>query len=371
VRDLSSLANPLIEHPPCPAPTIDQLRQRNARRRRRRVLAAGAVAAVVSAGLAVAFRESSTRVVTTGPAAPPPAPLDLSVAPYRPTGAVTVVEEGVAGGIPWRFVVYEGSMDERYDAYARDRAGTCFLLLEARPGADLPPGAGGCDSSEASGANRTSTGHGFAHLGDTTFVNGSAGNAVTGVRIELRDGEIVEVATHAVEGIDGRYWIAALPGAGDVDDYLARANEQVEAVVPITSGAPHRPESPTSTTTSTGQLARFSSTATPAGFSPSGEGPTQLPFMEPVAPIQGYQWHSLAVYGEVRGDAPPFQVTTAERVTVRGAQAYLQRADRVDVPRTLTLAWTERPGVYLAVITRGAVSLEEAIAFAEGLMEAR
>jgi hypothetical protein len=241
VSDLSALAQPLIEHPPCPPPPVVQLQRRITRRRRRRLLTIGAMVAIVAAGLLAVFQGSPTRVVTTGPAAPPPPPADLSVLePFHPVGPVTVVVEGFAEDVPWQLVVFQGSLDAESDAFGLDRTGPCFLLLDARPGAELPPGAGACDWGRggSDGLDAATTGHGFAHIDGTTFVTGNGGNAVAGLRVELRDGRTVEVVTHAVDGIDGRYWVAPLPGTYEGQDWLERANETVTAIVPVTSTAP-------------------------------------------------------------------------------------------------------------------------------------
>jgi hypothetical protein len=235
VPDLSSLAQPLIEHPPRPAPPVDRLRRRIARRRRRRVFVAGAVIAA-GALLFVGVRDDPVRVVTTGPASPSSEVVDLSVLQqFHPVGPVTVVDEGVTDGSPWQLVVFIGSTD---DGAGRSGTGPCSLLLEARPGAPLPAGAGGCssDGKGHDGPNAGATGYGFARVGTTTFVTGEAGNTVERVRIQLRGGDHVEAVTHSAENIDGRYWVVALPPDDTSGDWLARANEAVTAVVPLQSG---------------------------------------------------------------------------------------------------------------------------------------
>lgn len=89
--------------------------------------------------------------------------------------------------------------DWRVDAVQDVEGDTCAFLFE--DGAQLT---GGCALTPDD-----------ATFGDQTVVFGRTGSDVTTVRVVLNVGEVVEIDTVAVEGIDGRFYAELVEG--DVD----------------------------------------------------------------------------------------------------------------------------------------------------------
>jgi hypothetical protein len=58
-----------------------------------------------------------------------------------------------------------------------------------------------------------------ATIGDRTVVFGRADDDADAVRVELDDGEVLEIDTVAVEGIDGRYFVAVVDGDVDAEGF--------------------------------------------------------------------------------------------------------------------------------------------------------
>jgi hypothetical protein len=110
--------------------------------------------------------------------------------PDEPEGerAVTVQEGTTADGTVWRV-----------DAVRDVEGDTCAFLFE--DGQQLT---GGCALTPDD-----------ATFGDETVVFGKAASDAASVRVALSDGEVVEIDTVEVEGIEGRYYAQVVPG--DVD----------------------------------------------------------------------------------------------------------------------------------------------------------
>ncbi|MGH9085776.1 MAG: hypothetical protein ACRDYW_10010 [Acidimicrobiales bacterium] len=106
----------------------------------------------------------------------------------EPEERSVTVEEGTIGGTGWRV-----------DAVRDVEGDTCAFLFE-----DDVQLTGGCALTPDD-----------ATFGDQTVVFGKAATDTTSVRVELSDGQIVEVDTVEVDGVEGRWYVEVVDG--DVD----------------------------------------------------------------------------------------------------------------------------------------------------------
>lgn len=106
-----------------------------------------------------------------------------------PAERSATVDSGTSGGVDWRVEATRDVDDE-----------VCAFLF--RDGEQLT---GACTEDPQD-----------ATFGDETVVFGRIDGSAEAVRVELSDGEVIEVETQALDGFAGRFYVEVVPGDLDV-----------------------------------------------------------------------------------------------------------------------------------------------------------